>query len=278
VFDLRSDRLRPDGWTSADAAGLPIFPGLLRWDEVQSGTLDHAIRFTAQQTDSSHLWPARHDASAINDASYPPMGARFRLKAAFDISGYSAQAQVVLRAMKRYGLILADNGSDWYFQGATDPGWPDSLIAELKTIPAAQFEAVDESARQVYTDSAAAAGCAGGGAGPGSAAWGRLVPGKPRCAGSTVGSGACGSSTSPFPSRRACPPGPVTPPSRSSGRAPSAGGTRRTSPGSTAASIRELTSTRRSISSTAPAASTRSTSASSPGRAWSWKRTRPGWN
>ena len=145
IWDLRSDALRPSGWTSADAAGLPILPGILRWDEVQSGTIDHAIRFTTSATDTSFLWPARHEAGSASNPALPPMGVRFRLKAGFDISHYSAYAQVILRAMQHYGLILADNGSDWYFQGSADPAWPDALVEELKTIPAGAFEAVDES-------------------------------------------------------------------------------------------------------------------------------------
>ena len=152
VFNLGSDALRPAGWTSADAAGLPIFAGLVRYDEVAAGAINHAIRFTAHATDCSYLWPARHEAGTC-DSSLPPMGARFRLKASFDISGYSPAAQVVLRAFQRYGLILADNGSDWYFQGSVDPGWQDSFISELKTVPAAQFEAVDESSLMVSPDS-----------------------------------------------------------------------------------------------------------------------------
>jgi hypothetical protein len=155
-WSLNSDALRPDGWTSADAAGLPILPGLLRWDEVAAGHVDHAIRFTTNATDASHLWPARHDASSRNDPSLPPMGARFRLKASFDISHYSAQTQVVLRAMQTYGLVLADNGSPWFFQGAADTGWPDALISQLKTIPAIAFEAVDTSGLRVSANSGSA--------------------------------------------------------------------------------------------------------------------------
>ena len=112
VFDLKTHALRPSGWTSADAAGLPIWPGVLRYDEILSGVVDHAIRFTAQRTDRSFVWPARHQAGAARDASLPPMGARFRLRSDFSFAGYSAQTQVVLRAMQRYGLILADNGSN----------------------------------------------------------------------------------------------------------------------------------------------------------------------
>ena len=124
IWNLRSDALRPAGWTSADAAGLPILPGLLRYDEVLSGSITHAIRMTAETTDTSYLWPARHEAGSASNPDLPPMGARFRLKADYDISGYSAEAQVVLRAMQRYGLILADNGSNWYFGGTADPAWP----------------------------------------------------------------------------------------------------------------------------------------------------------
>jgi hypothetical protein len=154
-WSLNSDALRPAGWTSADAAGLPILPGLLRWDEVASGHVDHAIRFTTNATDSAYLWPARHDAGSAN-ASLPPMGARFRLKASFNIAGFSPQAQTVLRAMQTYGLVLADNGSPWYFQGDASTGWPDALIEELKTIPANAFEAVDTSSLEISANSGAA--------------------------------------------------------------------------------------------------------------------------
>ncbi len=153
IWNLRSDALRPAGWTSADAAGLPIMPGLLRLDEVQSGVVSHAIRFTAAQTDTSYLWPARHEAGSASDPNLPPMGARFRLKAGFNISGFSAQAQVILRAMQHYGLILADNGSNWYFQGTQDPGWANNLLDELKSVPASAFEAVDESSLMVNPNS-----------------------------------------------------------------------------------------------------------------------------
>ena len=126
IFDLTSNDLRPAGWTSADAAGLPIFPGLVRWDEVQAGEIDHAIRFTVACTSRRYVWPARHQAGQA-DRRCPPMGARFRLKARFHISGFGADAQVVLLAMQRYGLIVADNGSDWYFQArSTTAGRTDS--------------------------------------------------------------------------------------------------------------------------------------------------------
>jgi hypothetical protein len=148
IFNLRSNHLRPDGWTSADAAGLPIFPGLVRYDEVASGAIRHAIRFTVDCTSKRHVWPARHDAGS-DDADCPPMGARFRLKAGFDLSGFGPKAKVVLRAMKRYGLILADNGSDWYFQGTRDSRWTDSLLDQLKSVPAKAFVAVDTSSCMV---------------------------------------------------------------------------------------------------------------------------------
>jgi hypothetical protein len=156
IWDLDSNALRPDGWTSADAAGLPIFPGLVRWDEVKAGAITHAIRFTAECTNASHIWPARHDAG-VNDPSCPPMGARLRLSKSFDLSGFSPKARVILRAMKRYGLILADNGSDWFFQGTVDRHWHNRLLDQLKTVPASAFEAVDESACIVKPNSGRAA-------------------------------------------------------------------------------------------------------------------------
>jgi hypothetical protein len=167
VFDLKSNALRPKDWTSADAAGLPILPGLLRLDEVQSGHVDHAIRFTAQRTDKSSLWPARHQAGSTNDANLPPMGARFRLRGDFDIAGYRPDTQVVLKAMQHYGLLLADNGSNWYFQGEAINNWDDGFISDLKRVPASAFEAVDESSLMIDPNSgqyrgAPAAGPTGG--------------------------------------------------------------------------------------------------------------------
>ena len=153
IFNLSSNALRPATWTSADAAGLPIFPGLVRYDEVQAGFIGHAIRFTVACTQRSFIWPARHQAGQANPAC-PPMGARFRMRPGFDISGYSPQARVILTAMKHYGLFLADNGSDFFFQGAVDPAWPASLIAELKTVPGSAFQAINESGCQVGPDSA----------------------------------------------------------------------------------------------------------------------------
>ena len=145
TWSLGSNKLRPDGWTSADAAGLPILAGLLRWNEVKAGYVDHAIRFTTDLTARAHLWPARHDAGSGGIASYPPMGARFRLKASWSAAGLGPQARVVVRAMKTYGLVLADNGSPWYFQGERNAQWPESLIEDLKKIPASAFVAVDTS-------------------------------------------------------------------------------------------------------------------------------------
>ncbi|MEO7125544.1 MAG: hypothetical protein ABI382_14375 [Nakamurella sp.] len=152
-WNLTSNALRPAGWTSADAAGLPILPGLLRWSEVKAGAVHHAIRFTTNKTAAAYMWPARHEAGKGSAATLPPMGARFRMKASFNVSDYSKQAQTVLTAMKTYGLVLADNGSRWYFQGDADPGWPEALVSELKKIPASAFEAVDTATLMVSKDS-----------------------------------------------------------------------------------------------------------------------------
>ena len=154
VWSLKKNKLRPDGWTSADAAGLPILPGLLRWNEVKKNRIDHAIRFTVPTTSQSHLWPARHDAGSTSSPDYPPMGARFRLSASYDASRLSPYAQNVVAAMKKYGLVLADNGSAWYFQGEQNAAWPDKLIEDLKTIPASAFVAVDTSSLMVSPNSA----------------------------------------------------------------------------------------------------------------------------
>jgi hypothetical protein len=142
---LSSDRLRHRGWTSADAAGLPILPGLLRWNEVRHRDIDHAIRFTTDVTSKWHIWPARHDAGSRSSHAFPPMGARFRLRASYHPTGLGAEARAVVRAMKVYGLVLADNGSPWFFQGEQNARWPDRLIEQLKSIPADQFVAVDTS-------------------------------------------------------------------------------------------------------------------------------------
>lgn len=154
VWSLKSNALRPDGWTSADAAGLPILPGLLRWNEVRAGDVDHAIRFTTDVTSRHYLWPARHHAGSQDSLRYPPMGARFRLRPGFSTEGFSAHARTVIEAMQTYGLVLADNGSPWYFQGEQNARWPASLIEELKEIPASAFVAVDTSSLQVSPDSA----------------------------------------------------------------------------------------------------------------------------
>lgn len=154
VWDLSSNRLRRDGWTSADAAGLPILPGLLRWQEVKTGKVNHAIRFTTNITDRRYIWPARHQAGSVNNRNYPPMGARFRLKGSYDIGSYGQRAKTVLRAMKNYGLVLADNGSPWYFQGDASRGWPSAVVSDLKRVPARAFVAVDASVLQVAPNSA----------------------------------------------------------------------------------------------------------------------------
>jgi hypothetical protein len=152
VYDLRSNALRPNGYTSADGAGLPILPGLLRYDEVESGEVDHAVRFTVSRSDASHLWPARHDAGSAN-VNLPPMGARFRLKANYSLTGLRPDTIAVLTAFKKYGLIVADNGSDWFFTGARDSRWPDALLDQLKQVPASAFEAIDESSLQASANS-----------------------------------------------------------------------------------------------------------------------------
>ena len=143
VWSLRSNRLRPRGWTSADAAGLPILPGLARYEEVRRGTIDHALRFTAPRTRRAYVYPARHFASSSNDPALPPMGLRVRLRAGFDTAGFPRQARVVLTALKRYGMILADNGSPWYVTGAPAAGWDDDDLHDLGRITGADFEVVD---------------------------------------------------------------------------------------------------------------------------------------
>jgi hypothetical protein len=145
TWSLRSNRLRPPGWTSADAAGLPIFPGLARYDEARRGAIDHALRFTAQRTRRAYLWPALHYASDSNDPSLPPMGLRVRLKASFDVRPFPRQARIVLVALKRYGMLLADNGSNWYISGAPSPGWSNDQLHTLGRVTGANFEVVDAS-------------------------------------------------------------------------------------------------------------------------------------
>jgi hypothetical protein len=143
VFDLRSNRLRPAGWTSADAAGLPILPGLARPDEVRAGVIDHALRFTAPRTRRAYVYPARHQAGAGSDPALPPMGLRVRLKASVPMRGFGPQARVVLTALKRYGMILADNGSPWYVTGVPGAAWDDDDLHDLGRITGADFEVVD---------------------------------------------------------------------------------------------------------------------------------------
>lgn len=153
-FDLQSNALRPDGWTSADAAGLSILAGLVRYDEVAAGAITHAIRFTAARTRREYVWPARHFASSITDPNVPPMGQRFRLKASFDVSSFSPSVRVILTAFKTYGIILADNGSNWYISGAPDGRWNnDVLVGELRRVKGSDFEAVDESGLMLDPDS-----------------------------------------------------------------------------------------------------------------------------
>jgi hypothetical protein len=143
VFDLTSNALRPEGWTSADAAGLPIFPGLVRFDEVASGQINHALRFTLSKTQRAYLHPATHWASSSTNVNHSPMGLRFRLKASFDLSGYTGQARVILVALKKYGMIVADNGSNWFITGAADPRWDDDDLGQLKSVPGSAFEVVN---------------------------------------------------------------------------------------------------------------------------------------
>jgi hypothetical protein len=143
IFDLSSNALRPAGWTSADAAGLPIFPGLVRYDEVvEQGEIRHALRFTVSRTRRAYVAPARHYASSNTDADLPPMGMRVRLKAGYDITGFPPQARVVLQALRTYGMIVADNGSDWYISGAPDARWDDDQLNALKDVPGSAFEVV----------------------------------------------------------------------------------------------------------------------------------------
>jgi hypothetical protein len=147
VFDLTSNALRPDGWTSADAAGLPILPGLARYDEiVEEGILDHALRFTVSETQRAYVYPATHFASHSDDSDLPPMGLRVRLRADFDVSGFPPVVQTILRGLKRYGMMLADNGADWYVSGAPDARWSDDDLRALGGVKGSDFEVVDSRA------------------------------------------------------------------------------------------------------------------------------------
>ncbi len=145
IFNLRSNRLRPRGWTSADAAGLPILPGLARYPEVRRGRIRHALRFTASRTRRAFVYPARHFASSLTDPDLPAMGQRLRLKRGFDISRFPRQSRIVLRALKRYGMILADNGSSWYVSGAPHRGWDNDDLHSLHDVPGRAFEVVDSA-------------------------------------------------------------------------------------------------------------------------------------
>jgi hypothetical protein len=142
LFDLRSNKLRPDGWTSADGAGLPIFPGLVRRDEVLAGEIAHALRFTAQRTQRAYVHPATHFASKDESPHLPPMGLRVRLKASYDLSKVTGAPKVILTALKKYGMLLSDNGSDWFITGESNPAWSDDELSPLKQVPASAFEVV----------------------------------------------------------------------------------------------------------------------------------------
>jgi hypothetical protein len=143
TFDLRSDALRPEGWTSADAAGLPIFPLLARYPEVAAGAIDHALRVTVPSSQRGYIHPATHFASSSSDPSLPPMGLRLRLKADYPLTAFSGQSLIIMEALKRYGLIVADNGSPWYITGAPSAGWNETSLEQLKSVPGSAFEAVE---------------------------------------------------------------------------------------------------------------------------------------
>jgi hypothetical protein len=143
TFDLNSNALRPDTWTSADAAGLPIFAGLVRYSEVQSGVIDHALRFTVHDTQHAFIHPATHEASGTTNTNAPPMGLRFRMKSSYDCSWASTEVQIICAALKKYGMFVADNGSDWYISGSPDSRWSDDNLGDLKSITGDAFEVVD---------------------------------------------------------------------------------------------------------------------------------------
>jgi len=153
IFNLSGYTLRPSGWTSADAAGLAVLPGLARYEEVNDGEINHALRFTAPSTRRAYIWPARYYASSITDPAYPPMGQRFRLKSSFNTSGYPYQARIVLEALKRYGMILSDNGAPWYITGAPDDRWNNDALHTLHQLKGSDFEAVDSSPLMINQDS-----------------------------------------------------------------------------------------------------------------------------
>jgi hypothetical protein len=143
IWSLRSNHLRPKTWTSADAAGLPILPGLARYPEVKAGAINHALRFTVSRTRNTYVYPARHQASSDSNPNLPPMGLRLRLKASFPVSSYPRQSRIVLRALQRYGMIVADNGSDWYVSGAPNKGWNNDDLHHLGAVTGGNFEVVD---------------------------------------------------------------------------------------------------------------------------------------
>ena len=143
IYDLRSNAMRPAGWTSADAAGLPVLPGLVRYDEVAEGSINHAIRITVPRTQKAYVWPARHFASSRTDTNLPPMGLWFRLHADFDVSGFPRDVQVILQALKKHGAIVSDNGSAWYMSGAPDERWNNDVLQTLRRVPGNALEAVD---------------------------------------------------------------------------------------------------------------------------------------
>jgi hypothetical protein len=145
IWNLRSNKLRPSGWTSADAAGLPILPGLARYDEIARGAIVHALRFTVERTRRAYVYPARHYASDLTDPTLPPMGLRVRLRKSFDTSGFPPQARVVLEALKRYGMIVADNGSNWFISGVPDSRWNNDDLRTLRNVTGSNFEVVDTS-------------------------------------------------------------------------------------------------------------------------------------
>jgi hypothetical protein len=145
IWDLRSNALRPRGWTSADAAGLPILPGLARYDEVAAGVIDHALRFTVSRSRRAYVYPARHFASSSTSRNLPPMGLRLRLRSNFPVAGFPPQARVILRALKRYGMIVADNGSSWYVSGVPDPQWSNDQLHSLHRVKGSDFRVVDTS-------------------------------------------------------------------------------------------------------------------------------------
>jgi hypothetical protein len=153
IWLLTSNALRPAGWTSADAAGLPVLAGLAQYDEVASGTVRHALRFTAPLTQRAYIWPARHYASSNTDPNLPPMGLRVRLKASVNISGYPAQLRTILQGLKDYGMILADNGTGWHITGAPDERWDNDILHQIGNLHGSDFEAVDESGLMIDPNS-----------------------------------------------------------------------------------------------------------------------------